>query len=85
MSISLKQIIEADAQFMRDVEVVIDRRFPHVTIKDESGEQEDIFLQGCDAESFVSAFDYLITQAPDVLMIDGAKHIAKPYVENLWS
>lgn len=85
MGISLKQIIEADAQFMRDVEVVIDRRFPHITIKDENGEQEDIFLQGHDAESFVSAFDHLIAQAPDVLMTDGAKHLAMPYVECLWS
>lgn len=85
MAISLKQIIEADAQFMRDVEVIIDRRFPHVTIKDETGEQEDIFLQGYDAESFVSAFDCLLNQAPDVPMVDAAKHMAKPYVENLWS
>lgn len=85
MTITLKKIIEADAFLMRDVDVTIDRRFRHVTIKDEEGEQEDIFLQGQDAEQFIDQFDALIEQAPDVLFVDAIKHLAKPYVECIWS
>ncbi len=80
----LEEIIEADARYCADVSVTICRKFGTVEIHDQSGEQEDIFLQGDDGDRFIAEFDSLVEKAPDVLFEDAIKHLAKPYVECIW-
>lgn len=83
---SIKTIIEQDAAFCQDVSVTVCRSLPTVTIHDLSGVgNEDIFMQGEDADEFISAFDALVEQAPDVLFADALKHLALPYVECCWN
>lgn len=82
---SLKTIIEQDAAFCQDVTVTVCRGLPSVTIHDDSGINEDIFMQGHDAQEFIDAFDGLIEEAPDVLFVDALKHLALPYVECIWN
>ena len=83
---SIKTIIEQDAAFCADVSVTICRGLPSVTIHDDSEiGNEDIFMQGDDADEFINAFDALVEQAPDVLFADVLKHLALPYVECIWN
>lgn len=83
---SIETIIKQDAAFCSDVSVTICRGLPSVTIHDDSEMQnEDIFMQGDDADEFIKAFDLLIEEAPDVLFEDALKHLALPYVECVWS
>jgi hypothetical protein len=42
-------------------------------------------MQGDEAVDFLDAFDSLIEKAPDVLFVDALKHLARPYVEYVWS
>lgn len=78
---SIKTIIEQDATYCQGVSVTICRTLPTVTIKDESGINQDIFMDGEDAQEFIGAFDGLIEEAPDVLFVDALKHLALPWVE----
>lgn len=83
---SIKTIIEQDAAFCKDVSVIVCRALPAVTIRDESGfGNEDIFMQGSDAEEFIAALDGLTEEAPDVLFEDALKHLALPYAECVWN
>lgn len=83
---SIKTIIEQDASFCKDVSVTVCRKVPTVTIHDDSGVgNEDIFMQGQDAEEFIQAFDGLIEEAPDVLFVDALKHLALPWCESCWN
>lgn len=83
--ISIKTIIEQNAAFCQDVSVTVCRKLPTVTIHDQSGVNEDIFMQGDDADEFIKAFDGLVEEAPDVLFVDALKHLALPYVECIWN
>lgn len=82
---SIKTIIEQDALFCKDVSVTVCRKLPTVTIHDQSGVNEDIFMQGDDADEFIKAFDGLIEEAPDVLFDHALKHLAFPWVESCWN
>lgn len=82
---SIKTIIEQDAAFCQDVSVTVCRSLPTVTIHDQSGVNEDIFMQGDDADEFIKAFDGLVEEAPDVLFVDALKHLALPWVECCWN
>lgn len=82
---SLSEIIRADAAYMKNVTVEVNRRLPTVGIKDDSGRQQSVFMQGDDADSFIFAFDALTEQAPDVNFEDIELHLAKPYVDCIWN
>lgn len=82
---SIKTIIEQDALFCKDVSVTVCRKLPTVTIKDQSGVNDDIFMQGDDADEFIKAFDGLVEEAPDVLFVDALKHLALPWCEVCWN
>jgi hypothetical protein len=81
---TLEEIINTDAAYCRDVTVTICRKLPSVTIKDGAGEQEDIYMQGDDADQFLAEFDEIVKLAPDVLLADALKYLTKPYVDCLW-
>ena len=82
---SIESIIAQDAADCADVSVKLCRKLPTVTIRDDNGVQEDIFMQGHDADEFIKALDGLIEQAPDATMDAALKHLAKPYVDCIWN
>lgn len=82
---TLDEIIKANADSMEYVSVAYNFALPYVTIMDHSEEQqEDIFLQGSDAEEFEREFKELSEQCPNVAFEDIIKHLAMPYVECIW-
>ena len=56
-----------------------------VCIMDSDGEQEDIFMQGDEADKFNDKIEELYNELRDVTEDEVALHLARPYVENLWS
>lgn len=62
----LKDIVESQAKFVRNsgVTVEVTRNMPWVDIKDNEG--GEVFLQGDDAETFVTNLDELSDKLPDV-------------------
>lgn len=82
---SLEQVIQQTAALCPDVSVTLCRTLGTVTIHDDEGVQDDIFMQGDDADQFIAEFDALIEKAPDVLFDDAIKSLAHPYVECLWN
>lgn len=78
-------ILKAAAKRMRTVSVAVDRSYGTVCISDDTGEQEDIVMQGDDAESFIAECDKLSErcQSLDGYIIEMA--LAEPYAENLWN
>lgn len=82
---SIETIVAQDAEYCRNVSIKICRSFSWVTIRDDEGVQEDVFMQGDDAEGFIKAFDGLCEEAPDITFEDALRHLAKPYVENIWN
>lgn len=82
----LKSVITEMASRIPDVSVKVSRSFETVCIRDESGEFEDIFMQGQDAAQFIAELDDLIEKAPDDLLFEDAmKCLAAPYCENIWN
>ena len=83
---SIEAIIKQDATFCPEVSVTLCRKLPTVTIHDDSEiANEDIFMQGEDAEEFIAALDGLIEKAPEAEFGDVLKHLALPFVESCWS
>jgi hypothetical protein len=82
---TLEEIIKFDAEFVGDISITLSRTFETVCIKDDTGEQDDIFMQGHEAANFIEQLDKLAEDAPNVLLSDAIKHLAKPYIECIWS
>jgi hypothetical protein len=80
----LKTYIEQTAAMCQAVSVKVCRTFGTVVIRDLDGVQDDIFMQGGDADQFIAEFDALVELAPDVLFEDAVKAMAEPYVSVLW-
>jgi hypothetical protein len=74
---TLKEIIEYDAKYVGDVEIVVKTGLPTVSIGGEDG----VFLQGHDAEVFVDEANRLYKEVGDVTLEDCYAHLAKPYVD----
>lgn len=82
---TLIEIIEADALYMKDVTVEVVSNYGTVCIKDAKGVQEDIFMQGDDAVEFISQRDLLWEETRVLTKGTIELHLAKSYVDNLWS
>lgn len=82
---SLSKIIEQDAEYMKDVTVHVVSIYGHVTISDDKGVQEDIFLQGDDGSAFISQMKSLWHETGNLSESTIALHLAKPYVDNNWN
>ena len=81
---TLTEIIKADVEYMRYVTVEVDSAFGFVTISDDLGVHEGIFMQGEEAEEFIDQCASLYEEAGDALMYEVELHLAKSYVENIW-
>ncbi len=83
---NLKSIVTDMASRIPDVSVKLSRSRETVLIRDDTGEFEDIFMQGHDAAQFIAELDDLIEKAPDDLLFETAiKSLAAPYCENIWN
>ncbi len=80
----LATYIKSTAALCQDVSVKVCRSFGTVVIRDLDGVQDDIFMQGDDADEFIAQFDALVEAAPDVLFDEAVKALAHPYCECLW-
>ena len=72
-------------RYCRKVGVRLCRTLDTVTIIDREGVQDDIFIDGQDGYEFIIALDNLLSEAPDVKFSDALRHLAKPWVENVWA
>jgi hypothetical protein len=82
---TLIEIIRASAARMTNVTVETNSSMETVCIFDDSGAQEDIFMQGEEASEFIDRCKALYEEAGDVGMGDVELHVASPYAENLWN
>ncbi len=82
---TLTEIYEQTADRMRDVEVSVDSAFSWVTIHDITGANEDIFLEGEEAEKFIQECDDLWNSLGDVYVHTLHLALASPYCENIWN
>lgn len=79
---TLTEIIKADAAFLPDVTVEVDQLIGTVCISTPG--QDDIFMQGDDAEAFIKECQDLYETAGDIDMDTVELSVAKPYVECIW-
>lgn len=82
---TLTDIISDDVDYMRNVTVVTNSLYSNVSIIDETGEQESIFLEGDEAEEFFDEVNDLYLRAQTVLEDDCILSVAKSYVETYWN
>ena len=81
----LQDIIRDTASRMGGVSVNVNTAFGTVAISDDTGKQEDIFMQGDDADRFIDELNKLWEETGDLGKDAIALHLAAPYVENLWN
>ena len=82
----LQDILHADAEYTRNsgADVEINNSFGWVLISDTTGNQEDIFLQGHDAEEFISEVNRLWNEAGEMGQDSIACALAKEYIDCIW-
>ena len=79
---TLSELVRASAARMADVSVDIDSLLETVTISSDG--EEDIFMQGDDARSFIAEVESLYEKTGDMSKDDCAALVAEPYTE-FWS
>lgn len=65
------------------VSVEWDRRFPTVSIRCDG--EEDIFMQGDEADTFIAEIDALCKRFPSLYEATAALALAQPYAETIWN
>ena len=82
----IQDILHADAEYTRnsgaDVEIV--SIYGTVCISDTTGQNDDIFMQGDDASSFILEVEQLWNETGDMDRDTIACALAKPYIECIW-
>lgn len=82
---TLSEIILNDAEYLKDVSILVESNYGHVTITDCTGHNEDIFLQDDDASVFISELYHLYNLTGDLTKSDISLHLAKIYVDSYWN
>lgn len=85
--VKLIDVVTDIAASAGDISVEIDSAFGTVEIIDNTGEQESIFMQGDEAESFIAEYRALQNK-PELAEVNFdilARYLAAPYCENLWN
>jgi len=82
---TLSEIIERTALRMATVTVHVESCMGTVCISDDTGKQNDIFMQGDDASAFISEMNRLYDETGDLTKDTIALYLAEPYAENLWN
>lgn len=82
---TLSDILRADAARMHGVTVTVNSAYSTVCISDNTGVQDDIFMQGHDADEFIAQRDHLYKETGDLGLDVIELHLAHPYTENLWN
>ena len=68
-----------------DYTVDADSKHSTVCIKDTAGVQDDIFLQGIEADHFNDKAEEMYNDLREVTLAEVELHLARDYVENLWN
>lgn len=79
----LAEIVKASASRMVDVTVEADRGFSTVCISCDG--EEDIFMQGDEADDFIAEVDTMYDMAQHVTWDEAALCVAEPYAECIWN
>lgn len=84
---TIQEILTQDAAYSENSGacVEITSIYGIVLIKDTTGEQEDILLQGDDASAFISEVNLYWNQTGDMDKGTIALALAKPYIESIWN
>jgi len=82
---NLIDIVKADAAYMRHVVINVDTLHGWISIEDDFNVQDEIFLQGDDAEQFIQDAEILWNDLEHVTMDEVYAHLAKPYVDCIWN
>lgn len=67
------------------VDVDVNSALGYIVIADDTGENEDIFLQGEDASNFIEERNRIWEEVGTVVRPEVDRFLAKPYVDNIWS
>ena len=83
----LQYILHADAEYALNsgAEVEILSNYGTVTITDTTGQNDDIFMQGDDADAFISEVEQLWNETGDMDRDTIACALVKPYIDSLWN
>lgn len=81
----IEDIISTDCEYMKNVSVHVVSIYGTVCIKDTTGEQEDIFMQGDEGNAFISEANRLYNEVQTVSLSECYLHLARPYVDCIWS
>lgn len=81
----ITDIIEADCEYLKNVYVEVISIYGTVCIKDTTGEKENIFLQGDEGSAFISEANRLYDEVQTVSQSECYLHLARPYVDCIWS
>lgn len=81
--LTLADIVKAAAGRLPGVDVEIDRSMGTVCISAQG--EEDIFMQGDEADEFIAEVDKLWNDAQHVTEDEAALCAASPYVECIWN
>lgn len=79
----LQNIIEQQAS--RLGEAVVDINYMMGTVCISERGQDDIFMQGDEADSFIKEVEELGEKCPDLSTDIIERSVAQPYAENLWN
>lgn len=82
----LAKIVMDTANRVRDsITVEVDSSLPSVAIVDDSGQHDDLFMQGDEASQFIDEVDSLYEKAGTVGRDDAELCVAAPYAETLFN
>lgn len=79
---TLSELVQASAARMAGVTIDIDSA--HETVCISCADEDDIFMQGDDARSFITEVGSLYEKTGDMSMDDCAALVAEPYTD-IWS
>ena len=85
MTATIQQIIAADAEFMINSGIDVNINTSNCWVEIDDGENEPIFLQGDEAEKFISEAEEIWDVAGTVTIEEVRLHLARPYAENIWN
>ena len=85
LKMKLQDIILSDAEYCKNVTVLVEYNYGYVTISDDTGKNDDIFLQGDDASDFISQLNHLYNLTGDLTEQDISLHLARQYIDCIWN
>lgn len=83
--IELSEIVRYNALYLAEVEVRVNAGMGWVTVIDKTGDNGHIFIDGDGGYDFIEQAKHLYDTLMDITIDECYKHLAKPYVDSIWS